>query len=43
MYFCSIAYSQLGQANIEHNNGNDDADDDQADTYDICHDHFQNY
>ena len=43
MHFCSIAYSQLGPANIEHNNGDDDVDDGQADDHDIYCDHFHNY
>ena len=30
MQCCSIAYSQLGQANIEHNNGDDYGDDGHA-------------
>ena len=31
MHNCSIAYSQLGPANIEYNNGDDDVDDGQVD------------
>ena len=43
MHYCSIAYSQLGPANIEHNNGDDDVDDGQAEDHDIYCDHFHNY
>ena len=43
MHNCSIAYSQLGPANIEHNNGDDYVDDGQADDHDKNCDHFHNY
>ena len=43
MHYCSIAYSQLGQGNIEFNNGDDYDDDGQADDHDIYCDHFHNY
>ena len=43
MHYCSIAYSQLGPANIEHNNGEDDVDDGQAYDHDIYLDHFHSY
>ena len=39
MHCCSKAQSQLGPVNIEHNNGDDDGDDGQADEHDIYHDH----
>ena len=39
MHCCSKAQSQLGPVNIEHNNGDDDGDDGQADDHDIYHDH----
>ena len=35
MHCCSIAQSQLGPINIEHNNGGDDGDDGKADDHDI--------
>ena len=43
MFYGSIAYSQLGPANIEHNNGDDDVDDGQSDDCDVDCDHFHNY
>ena len=44
MHNCSIAYSQLGPANIEHDNGDDYVDDGQADDHDIYFDlHVHNY
>ena len=42
MQCCSIAYSQLDLANIEHNNGDDYGDDGQAYDHDLYHDHFRN-
>ena len=35
MHNCSVAYSQLGPANIEYNNGDDDVDDGQVDDHDF--------
>ena len=43
MHYCLIAYSQLGPANIEHNNGDDYGGDGQADDREIYHDHVHNY
>ena len=43
MHCCSIAQSQLGPVNIEHNNGGDDGDDGKADDHDIYRDHVHNY
>ena len=40
MHYCSITYSQLDPANIEHNNDDDDVDDGQADDHDIYSDHI---
>ena len=41
MHYCSLTYSQLDSANIEHNNGDDDMG--QAEDHDIYCDHFHNY
>ena len=43
MHYCSKVCSQLGPANIEHNNGDDDGHDGQADDHDIYCDHFHNF
>ena len=39
MHCCPIAQSQLGPVNIDHDNGDEDGDDGQADDQDIYHDH----
>ena len=40
MHFCSLAWGPLAPVNVEHNNGDDDGDDCQADDHDIYHGHY---